>query len=54
MKSRGKRRKKKAKQQDELRRCGDPSCGRLVKVPANPRGLGCPKCGEPLSRARAL
>jgi hypothetical protein len=32
------------------RRCG--GCGRLVKVPADPRGRACRKCGEPLSSAR--
>lgn len=34
------------------KRCADRRCGRLVKVPPDARGLGCPKCGAPLTKAR--
>jgi hypothetical protein len=33
-------------------RCGAAACGRLVRVPPDPRGHACPKCGAPLSWAR--
>jgi hypothetical protein len=40
------------KGESKWRRCGNARCGRLVLVPGDPRGHGCPGCGEPLSRAR--
>jgi hypothetical protein len=41
-------------QPDAWKRCGNPTCGRKVKVTGNPTGRSCRKCGAPLSWARDI
>jgi hypothetical protein len=43
--------KKVKKQPGTWKRC---ICGRLVKVPLDPRGHGCPKCAAPLTWAKPI